>query len=77
MLDNDCARALELARQTISLLNEKDFFGIPRKGYERDMERAIKANRIKARPFNGLIPSNCSSAQKPIPMLSWDAPFSS
>ncbi len=54
MLDNDLApQAFELARQTIPLLNEKDFFEFRRKGYERDIERASKANpNYKPRPFN-------------------------
>jgi tetratricopeptide (TPR) repeat protein len=54
MLDNNLAeQAVALARQTISLLNEKEYLAFMRAGYDRDIERALKANpNNKPRPFS-------------------------
>ena len=54
MLDNNLSsEAVDLARQTISVLDEKAFVAARRKGYQRDIESATKANpNYKARPFN-------------------------
>jgi len=54
MLDNNLAeQAVTLARRTISLLNEKEYLAFMRAGYDRDIERALKANpNYNPRPFS-------------------------
>ena len=54
MLDNNLAsEAVDLTRQTISVLDEKQFLVARRKAYERDIEIATKANpNYKPKPFN-------------------------
>lgn len=54
MIDNNLAgEAVELARQTIPLLDEREFIEARRKGYQRDIERASKAvPNYKPKPFN-------------------------
>lgn len=54
MLDNNLAeQAATLARQTVAVLNEKEYLAFIRKGYERDIESALKTNpNYKPRPFS-------------------------
>ncbi len=53
MLDNDLIEeAIALGRQTIPVLEEKEYLAFSRKQYDRDIERALKANpSYKPRPF--------------------------
>ncbi len=53
MLDNDLTEeAIVLGRQTVALLNEKEYLAFSRKQYDRDIERAVKANpSYEPRPF--------------------------
>ncbi|HLA09491.1 MAG TPA: hypothetical protein VJ023_02670 [Pyrinomonadaceae bacterium] len=53
MLDNDLTEeAITLGRRTVAVLNEKEYLAFSRKQYDRDIERAVKANpSYKPRPF--------------------------
>jgi len=53
MLDHNLAeQAATLARQTVAILNEQEYVTFVRKGYERDIANALKANpNYKPRPF--------------------------
>jgi len=53
MLDHNLAeQAVILARQTVAVLNEQEYITFIRKGYERDIASAMKANpNYKPRPF--------------------------
>jgi tetratricopeptide (TPR) repeat protein len=54
MLDNDLTEeAITLGRQTVAVLNEKEYLAFSRKQYDRDIERAVKANpSYKPRRFS-------------------------